>query len=144
AHLIHDFAKATLGKKFKSPSLVIIGKVVKLHQDFQWMKESLDERIFQADNRKYFKITSIRLTMLEEIKLRELNQLVEGLSRDELVWLNGYVSGLVKGKQVAQSEGAENKSSGKVTIAFGTETGNSKKLATSFAAKARKQGLSVK
>ncbi len=82
--------------------------------------------------------------MLEEIKLKELNQLVEGLSREELVWLNGYVSGLVKGNHAPQSEVVVNKPSGKVTIAFGTETGNSKKLATAFAAKARKQGLSVK
>jgi sulfite reductase (NADPH) flavoprotein alpha-component len=83
------------------------------------------------------------MTMLEEIKLKELNQFVEKLTREELVWLNGYVAGLVKGQPVTQAQ-ATSGSAGKITIAFGTETGNSKKLATSFAAKARKQGLSVK
>ncbi len=32
----------------------------------------------------------------------------------------------------------------KITIAYGTETGNSKKLATEFAAKAKKQGIHAK
>lgn len=81
--------------------------------------------------------------MLEEIKLKEINQLVEKFSREELVWLNGYISGLVKGAP-SQSEVQPAKASGKLTIAFGTETGNSKKLATSFAAKARKHGLNVR
>ena len=78
--------------------------------------------------------------MLEEPKLKTLNHLVEGLSREELVWLNGYVSGLVKGAPAKEDK----KTLGKITIAFGTETGNSKKLATEFASKARKRGLSVK
>jgi sulfite reductase (NADPH) flavoprotein alpha-component len=82
--------------------------------------------------------------MLEEIKFKELNQLVEKLTRDELVWLSGYVAGLVKVQSEVNTSAAGNNSPGKITIAFGTETGNSKKLATSFAAKARKQGLSVK
>jgi sulfite reductase (NADPH) flavoprotein alpha-component len=33
---------------------------------------------------------------------------------------------------------------GKMTIAYGTETGNSKRLAAGFAAKAKKSGLAVK
>src|SRR5215510_12255655 len=33
---------------------------------------------------------------------------------------------------------------GKITIAYGTETGNSKKLATEFAAKAKKSGINAK
>lgn len=82
--------------------------------------------------------------MLEEIKFKELNQLVEKLTRDELVWLSGYVAGLVKVQSEVNTSAAGGNSPGKITIAFGTETGNSKKLATSFAAKARKQGLSVK
>ncbi|HCW08617.1 MAG TPA: sulfite reductase [Cytophagales bacterium] len=80
--------------------------------------------------------------MLEEIKLNKLNQFVEQLSREELVWLNGYVSGLVKNS--LQSEVKQTKVSGKLTIAFATETGNSKKLATAFATDARKQGFTVK
>lgn len=80
--------------------------------------------------------------MIEEIKLNELNQLVERLSREELVWLNGYVSGLLKGS--AKEERNESIVQGKVTIVYGTETGNAKKLATDFVARARKQGLQTK
>jgi sulfite reductase (NADPH) flavoprotein alpha-component len=80
--------------------------------------------------------------MLEELKLNELNHFVAQLSREELVWLNGYVSGLVK-NSLSQSLVSQ-QVSGKLTITFGTETGNSKKLATDLASKARKQGLNVK
>jgi len=80
--------------------------------------------------------------MIEEIKLNELNQLVERLSREELLWLNGYVSGLLKGS--AREEVKGEVLQGKLTIVYGTETGNAKKLATEFVAKARKQGLQAK
>jgi sulfite reductase (NADPH) flavoprotein alpha-component len=80
--------------------------------------------------------------MLEEVKLNELNYFVERLSREELVWLNGYVSGLIKNS--FQTETKAEKPAGKLTITYGTETGNSKKLATDFATKARKQGHTVK
>ncbi|MCX8491804.1 MAG: flavodoxin domain-containing protein [Cyclobacteriaceae bacterium] len=78
--------------------------------------------------------------MLDEPKLKSLHDLVEDLTKEELIWMNGYVSGLAK-----NPVGQKHKSlAGKVTIAFGTETGNSKKLATEFATKARKLGFSVK
>ena len=80
--------------------------------------------------------------MLEEVKLNELNYFVERLSREELVWLNGYVSGLIKSSFQAEPKAV--KVAGKLTITFATETGNSKRLATEFATKARKQGLTVK
>ncbi|GHN01769.1 sulfite reductase [NADPH] flavoprotein alpha-component [Cytophagales bacterium WSM2-2] len=80
--------------------------------------------------------------MLEVSKLNEINLLIERLSREELVWLNGYVEGLLKNGAPLQIE--EAKTSGKLTIAFGTETGNSKKLAAEFTAKARKYGHTVK
>lgn len=80
--------------------------------------------------------------MLEEVKLNELNYFVERLSREELVWLNGYVSGLIKNS--LQAEAKPGRLAGKLTITFATETGNSKKLATDFATKARGLGLTVK
>lgn len=46
AHPFYEFLKATEGRKFKSPSLVIIGKVVQLHKDFQWIEETEEEREF--------------------------------------------------------------------------------------------------
>jgi uroporphyrin-III C-methyltransferase len=46
AHPFYEFAKATVGKRFKSPSLVIVGKVARLYADFKWMKETEEDREF--------------------------------------------------------------------------------------------------
>lgn len=40
---IYDYDKILAGKNFVSPSLVIIGKVVALHQQFKWLKNSEHE-----------------------------------------------------------------------------------------------------
>lgn len=40
---IYDYDQVLAGKKFVSPSLVIIGKVVALHQQFKWLKNSEHE-----------------------------------------------------------------------------------------------------
>lgn len=37
---IYDYDQVLVGKEFVSPSLVIIGKVVALHQQFKWLKNS--------------------------------------------------------------------------------------------------------
>jgi len=80
--------------------------------------------------------------MIGDTKLNEFNNFIDGLSREELLWLNGYMSGIVR--NLEQPANKSVKTGQKLTITFGTETGNSKKLATEFATKARKQGLSVK
>jgi uroporphyrin-III C-methyltransferase len=46
AHSFYEFEKATQGRKFKSPSLVIIGKVAKLYKEFKWKEESNEDREF--------------------------------------------------------------------------------------------------
>ena len=33
--------------------------------------------------------------MLEEVKLKQLHQLIESISDEELIWMNGYLAGLV-------------------------------------------------
>lgn len=79
--------------------------------------------------------------MLAEPKLKILSSLLEQLSKEELIWVNGYLSGLVAEPLVKPitTNGAK-----KITIAYGTETGNSKKLATDFASKAKKKGIQTK
>ncbi len=83
--------------------------------------------------------------MLDETRLQQWNALIAVLSKDELTWIHGYIAGklsignsqnIVAAPVVATSQ--------KVTIAYGTETGNSKKLATNFAAKAKKVGINAK
>ncbi len=82
--------------------------------------------------------------MLEENKLNTLLNLVSTSTNEELIWMNGYLNDIVL-KQLSKEEQPVNKSGvNKVTIAYGTETGNSKKLATAFAAKAKKHGIHAK
>src|SRR5215211_7859689 len=83
--------------------------------------------------------------MLGNSKIKIVQDLVADLTRDELIWLNGYLAGIASVKSennIAAPSSAP--SVGKITIAYGTETGNAKKLATNFAAKAKKNGIQSK
>ena len=82
--------------------------------------------------------------MLAEPKLKIVRDFIGQFSKEELIWVNGYLSGLIAEplqEPAAVTNGTVNK---KITIAYGTETGNSKKLATDFAAKAKKKGIQTK
>lgn len=81
--------------------------------------------------------------MLAENKLSMLLNLIESSTSEELIWINGYLNGIVSQKTEA-TQVAEKKIAGKITITYGTETGNSKKLATEFATKAKQKGIQVK
>ncbi|RFM29422.1 diflavin oxidoreductase [Deminuibacter soli] len=87
--------------------------------------------------------------MLAEPNLQVFRELVSKASRDELIWMNGFLAGLMQSNgeavpavpAVAEAAAVLVK---KITITYGTETGNSKKLATQFAAAAKKKGVTVK
>lgn len=84
--------------------------------------------------------------MLAELKLKTLQELVNSSTKEELIWINGYLAGLVA-TQVPAGEtpqAAPPVKVNKITLTYGTETGNAKKLATSFAAIAKKKGIQVK
>jgi len=94
--------------------------------------------------------------MLTAPKLKTLQELIAGSSKEELIWLSGYLAGVVAqsaGQAILpgltqsstqEAEAPARPAVGKITIAYGTETGNSKKLATDFAAKAKKKGINAK
>jgi sulfite reductase (NADPH) flavoprotein alpha-component len=89
--------------------------------------------------------------MLNSPKLTLVQELITGASREELIWLSGYLAGIVAQRAsgnapapaAAPAEAAA-PAIGRITIAYGTETGNSKKLATEFAARAKKKGIAAK
>ena len=82
--------------------------------------------------------------MLAEHKLKIFEDLLRGLSEEELSWVKGYLDGVVS-KISEKNEALVLKPAvNKITITYGTETGNSKKIATDFAAKAKKSGINVK
>lgn len=86
--------------------------------------------------------------MLAASKMKLVEELISQFSKEELIWINGYLSGIVgNGLSAAAApvNGASAKPSvNKLTIVYGTETGNSKKLAADFAAKAKKNGINAK
>ncbi|HTI09655.1 MAG TPA: flavodoxin domain-containing protein [Puia sp.] len=94
--------------------------------------------------------------MLTAPKLKTLQELIAGSTKEELIWLSGYLAGVVAqgaGQTVLpgqvqallqEQEAPARPAVSKITIAYGTETGNSKKLATDFAAKAKKKGINAK
>ena len=77
--------------------------------------------------------------MLAEPKLKTLLDLVSHSTKEELIWMNGYISGLLTQAGIKQeavgAPAAAKPAVGKITIVYGTETGNSKKVATDFAAR---------
>ena len=82
--------------------------------------------------------------MLQENKLQTFLNLVSTSRPDELIWMNGYLNGIVSNTSPKKETVAVKPAVNKITITYGTETGNSKKIATEFAAKAKKQGINVK
>ncbi|MFL5809036.1 MAG: sulfite reductase flavoprotein subunit alpha [Flavisolibacter sp.] len=84
--------------------------------------------------------------MLSESKRKIIDELIASSDREELIWLNGYLQGVLANRNPAETIPtiAPRPKVNKVTITYGTETGNSKKLASEFAAKAKKLGINTK
>src|SRR5579875_1274299 len=80
--------------------------------------------------------------MISEPKLKLVEDFLASFSKEELIWLNGYVNGFVANNvKQSNNNGHANK---KITIAFATETGNSKKLATELTTLAKQKGQVTK
>src|ERR1700730_3779822 len=82
--------------------------------------------------------------MLSASKLKIILDLIASSTKEELIWLNGYLTGIIGKEEELQEPAPPINSVNKITIAYGTETGNTKKLATDFAAKAKKNGINAK
>jgi sulfite reductase (NADPH) flavoprotein alpha-component len=61
-----------------------------------------------------------------------------------LIWINGYISAIINKQDIPSEIIIVNTSPKKITLVYGTETGNSKRVATELAAKAKKNNLLVK
>ncbi|MEO5685036.1 MAG: flavodoxin domain-containing protein [Chitinophagaceae bacterium] len=82
--------------------------------------------------------------MLPEHKLKILLDLIGSASKEELAWMHGYIAGQLSATSAETPAAAQAPAVNKITIAYGTETGNSKRVATDFAAKAKKAGINAK
>ncbi len=84
--------------------------------------------------------------MLGESKFKIFLDLINNAGKEELIWMNGYLNGVVQNRvrQSVPSEIAAVPAVNKITIVYGTETGNSKRLATDFAFKAKQKQIHAK
>jgi sulfite reductase (NADPH) flavoprotein alpha-component len=84
--------------------------------------------------------------MLSEPKLKTIKDFISSLNKEEQIWASGYLNGIVFNQaEVTPAVNTDVKPlASKITIVYGTETGNSKKLSTEFAGKAKKIGINAK
>ena len=87
--------------------------------------------------------------MLADNKFQTFLSLINASSKDELIWMNGYLNGVVKaqlglGTSTVVADVIATPAVSKITIVYGTETGNSKRLATDFATKAKHNKINAK
>ena len=83
--------------------------------------------------------------MLASHKMKLVEEVISTFTKEELFWLNGYIAGKFSITASQTEIVATTKSSiNKLTITYGTETGNSKRLATDFASKAKQKHIHAK
>ena len=81
--------------------------------------------------------------MLADNKLKILNDLVNNATNEELIFMTGYLNGMVNNLSRVKPT-ASTPAVNRITIVYGTETGNSKRLATDFATKAKQKNIHAK
>lgn len=82
--------------------------------------------------------------MLAENKLVVLKDLVKTYSRDEIIWTKGYLAGILAQNEAVSVLEIPQAVTVKPTIVYGTETGNSKKLASQLQALLKKNKIQSK
>ena len=83
--------------------------------------------------------------MLAPAKLQALQQLISQYSKEELLWISGYMAGIATDEAAATAKPAAPASAQQtITIIYGTETGNSKKAATMATAALKQQGIKTR
>ena len=85
--------------------------------------------------------------MLTGPKLKALQELLSSSTKEEIAWINGYLAGLVANGNghapaIANGNGHDKiVAAKKISLVYGTETGNAKKLATNLAGVAKRKGI---
>ncbi len=113
---VHNYLAVAAGSEYLSPSLVIIGRVAALQSVYQWQPENRRAESRQPQSRQpqnrcqrlanrqpelYFprwkkeKQPFKRNSMLTTPKIKLVQDLIAGASREELIWLSGYLAGIV-------------------------------------------------
>lgn len=83
--------------------------------------------------------------MLAPAKLEAVQQLITQYSKEELLWISGYIAGIAADHNaVAVPTVSTAVTTQTITLLYATETGNSKKAASQTAAKLKQQGIKAK
>ncbi len=82
--------------------------------------------------------------MLAEDKLVALKNLLQNATREEIIWTNGYLAGILSVTDPLKELKPSQSVTIKPTIVYGTETGNSKKLASQLQALLKKNKIQSK
>jgi sulfite reductase (NADPH) flavoprotein alpha-component len=93
---------------------------------------------------------TLKSNPLSEKQLLALNELIKEITPEQIIWLSGYLEGKMSGlpagnvakSTVSVSTGGQVEL-GKLTVLYGTETGNSKELAEKLAVKAGFKNISA-
>ncbi|AWU43166.1 sulfite reductase [Blattabacterium punctulatus] len=80
--------------------------------------------------------------MLSESKNKIFVELIKNSSKEEIIWMYGYISGILPYFQKNSKEFKKNKDT--ITLVYGTETGNAKNLAFSIVEKAKKEKIQIR
>ena len=83
--------------------------------------------------------------MISPEKKKQIREFIDSLDKQEQIWTNGFLEAVLNG--TASPDSPVPKASGenkKITIAYGTESGNSKKIANLFASRAKQEGIHAK
>ena len=81
---------------------------------------------------------------MEERKKKILEELVKEATTTELLWMNEFLQTALNKTSTGTISLPTTPSVNKITVLYGTETGNSKKAATDLATLAKKKGIQVK
>jgi sulfite reductase (NADPH) flavoprotein alpha-component len=78
-------------------------------------------------------------------KKKQIREFIDSLSRQEQTWTNGYLDGILNGEPSPEyATPVISRDNKKITVAYGTESGNSKKIANLFASRAKQEGIQTK
>ena len=82
--------------------------------------------------------------MLQAKRVDEIKQWLSALSHEELIWLSGYSAGLIQTNALVENNTTAiptEQAVKRITIVYGTETGNAKRLSSQLAAKAKQKAI---
>jgi sulfite reductase (NADPH) flavoprotein alpha-component len=87
--------------------------------------------------------------MISAEKNKQIREMIASFDKDDLIWMKGFLEGVLSKTpgEVSGEAGTAVKPAAKgkkITIAYGTESGNSKKVAGVFAARAKQEGIQAK